>query len=433
MKTFSSFIDTLIPDRFKVTFEVETKVRGAIYVQLVFGSLLLAVGLFFWFKYHLWHELLLNGLAGTVTIAFIFALKRFDRFENYINLLLSIGYIDLAAFIIKTGGIYADAPFWFALLLAINIFYTSTRQSIFWIIMVTLFLGSLFVLEVNGLDLGFQPAPYVKKATTLLSFYVVLITIAFSFSKISKKKTSFHLETIAKHKRLLKQRDDLMSIIAHDLKSPARRIEGLLSVFDTQNLTKDQKDILKRIKQTALEGKELIDDLLVATSYQANVKIEPVVLNQLVRELRSGFLPLASKKEIRIITRGLRPKMTLETSSYQLRRILDNLLSNAIKFSPPGSRVEIICTQNAQNTSIAIQDQGPGFTPADEEKMFQMFQKLSAQPTGGESSTGLGLSIIKNLTELLHGQIKYVTQPGKGATFTLVLPNTFVGQTPSAT
>jgi len=419
------FIDGLIPDRFKLTYELTTKVRGVLTSQLIIGIILTGLGMFFLYFENNPLELYLNTGIGIFILSSLFLLKFFNHFESYINFILSGGYIVLFAFIILAGGVYSDAPFWLALLITINITYTKTSHTVFWLIVVLVFITTLFYLQSNGLDFNYEEVSYKKKAATLFSFFILLITINYSFTKIHKRKNSHHLEIIATHKRLLKERDDLMSIIAHDMKSPSRRIEGLISIFETDNLSKDQKDILSMLKKTALESIQLIDDLLEAKSFSSNVSIEDINLNVLIQEFKNAFLPLSNKKNIRIITRGLRSVILVKTSRYELKRILDNLLSNAIKFSPFNTRVEIICMQNDSHTSISIQDQGPGFKKEDELKMFQPFQKLSARPTGGETSSGLGLSIVKKLTEILKGELKYVTQPGKGTTFTLVLPNQF--------
>jgi len=423
VNSFNNFIDGLIPDRFKLTYELTTKVRGVLTSQLIIGILLTCLGLFFLYFENNPLELYLNTGIGVFILSSLFLLRFFNHFESYINFVLSGGYIVLFAFIILAGGVYSDAPFWLVLLITINITYTKTSHTVFWLIVVLVFITILFYLQSNGLDFNYEEVSYKKKATTLFSFFILLITINYSFAKIHKRKNSHHLEIIETHKRLLKERDNLMSIIAHDMKSPSRRIEGLISIFETKNLSKDQKNILSMLNKTALESTQLIDDLLEAKRFSPNVSIEKINLNTLIQELKNAFLPLSNKKDIRIITRGLRNKINLETSKYELKRILDNLLSNAIKFSPFDTRVEIICMQNNSHTSISIQDQGPGFKKEDEGKMFQMFQKLSAQPTGGESSSGLGLSIVKNLTGILKSELKYVTQPNKGTTFTLVLPN----------
>lgn len=424
MSAINDFINNLIPDRFKLTYELKTKARGVIITQIIIGILLSLIGILLWVADQNLVDLVLNTGIGIFLLAAIFTLKYFTKFESYVNLVLAVAYVVIGSFSLERG-IYADAPFWFAILLASTILYTSTKHFIFWTVIVSLFLSGLFYSQIHGLELNYVQVSYTKKAATLFTYFLLVVAVTHSFKQINKRKNLKHLEIIANHKRLLKERDDLMSIIAHDMKSPARRIEGLISIFELDNLTKNQQDILSRLNKTALESKQLIDDLIEATSFQSSLSIEKTSINNIVNELKTGFLPLASKKDIRIISRGLRSKIWVETSSYQLRRILDNLLSNAIKFSPAESRVEIICVQNELNTSISIQDQGPGFNKEDESKMFQMFQKLSARPTGGESSTGLGLSIVKSLSQLLSGEIKYVTSVGKGSTFTLVLPNKY--------
>jgi len=425
VKSLNTFIDALIPDRFKVTDGLKTKARGVIVAQVTLGLLLFFIGLFFWIADGKISELVLNTGMGAVLLLSVFALKKFNTLETYVGLILAIGYVVITIFVLIFGGIYADSPFWFAILLSLSLAYTTLRQTLFWAIFILVFLGSLFYLQTHGLDLNYIAPTSTKKVTTLISYFILIIASTYSYARINNQRILVHLETIAQHKRLLKERDDLMSIIAHDMKSPSRRIEGLISIFDTDNLREDQKEILGRLNKTALESKQLIDDLLEAKSFKSNVSIEKVSINTIIQELKNGFLPLSNKKNIRIITRGLRSKIEVETSSNELKRILDNLLSNAIKFSDYDKRVEIICAQNNSNTSISIQDQGPGFSPEDEKKMFQMFQKLSARPTGGESSSGLGLSIVKNLTEVLKGELKYVTKIGEGTTFTLVLPNKF--------
>jgi len=419
VKILDSFLNNLIPDRFKLTYELTTKVRGVLTSQIIIGIILTCLGIFFLYFENNPLELYLNTGIGIFILGSLFLLRFFNHFESYINFVLSAGYIVLFAFILLAGGVYSDAPFWLALLITINIGYTKTSHTLFWLIVVFIFITTLFYLQSNGLDFNYEEVSYKKKAATLFSFFMLLVTINYSFSKIHKRKNSHHLEIIATHKRLLKERDDLMSIIAHDMKSPSRRIEGLVSIFETNNLSKNQKNILSMLNKTALESTQLIDDLLEAKRYNSNVSIEDINLNSLIQELKNAFLPLSNKKNIRIITRGLRSEILIKTSKYELKRILDNLLSNAVKFSPFDTRIEIICMQNDSHTSISIQDQGPGFKKEDEEKMFQMFQKLSARPTGGESSSGLGLSIVKKYVDLMEGEIWCESTFGKGATFYL--------------
>jgi signal transduction histidine kinase len=111
-----------------------------------------------------------------------------------------------------------------------------------------------------------------------------------------------------------------------------------------------------------------------------------------------------------------------QTEPNQLRRVLENLLSNALKFSPSGKTVQISLTQSAGVHRIAIKDQGPGISPADQKNLYRKFHKLSARPTGGESSSGLGLAIVKTLVEQLGGEIALTSEVGVGSSFVVSFP-----------
>ena len=105
-----------------------------------------------------------------------------------------------------------------------------------------------------------------------------------------------------------------------------------------------------------------------------------------------------------------------------LIQIIENLVSNAVKFSPPNTKVEIEVSGN-QNVLISVKDEGPGITKEDQTKLFGKYNILSAKPTGGEPSTGLGLSIVKKYIEEMGGKVWCESQIGKGATFYVSLPN----------
>jgi len=102
--------------------------------------------------------------------------------------------------------------------------------------------------------------------------------------------------------------------------------------------------------------------------------------------------------------------------------VLENLLSNAFKFSPPNTVVSFQIYREAENILFKINDQGPGFTDDDKKLVFSRFQKLSAQPTENESSTGLGLSIVKKYVKYLGGKVWLESEIGQGSTFYVSLP-----------
>jgi two-component system sensor histidine kinase/response regulator len=105
-----------------------------------------------------------------------------------------------------------------------------------------------------------------------------------------------------------------------------------------------------------------------------------------------------------------------------LGQILDNLLSNAIKFSNEGRQITVTVQAMKHAAECLVEDEGPGFTAEDKTRMFRRYGRLSARPTAGEPSTGLGLSIVKKLVETMEGELTCDSVPGQGATFIVRLP-----------
>ena len=105
-----------------------------------------------------------------------------------------------------------------------------------------------------------------------------------------------------------------------------------------------------------------------------------------------------------------------------LRQVMDNLIGNAVKYSPLGKSIWVCVRKKDGEAWLEVRDEGPGLTETDKKRVFGKFQKLSAQPTGNESSTGLGLSIAKGLVELHGGRIWAESEAGRGASFFIAIP-----------
>jgi Signal transduction histidine kinase len=218
-----------------------------------------------------------------------------------------------------------------------------------------------------------------------------------------------------------------MDMVAHDLKSPLNTIEGLIGLMHLEgSLTHEQQQHIDRIKNQIYTGKNLINDLLDIHAYGhegAQINFSELLLNEYVSDLLGGYTDLLEKKGQQILTDFKNREITVSTDKNILRRIVDNLLTNAMKFSGNGTIIKLACWQQDGLVKISIADEGPGISEADQKKMFKMFQKLSARPTGGESSNGLGLSIIKTLTEKLKGIIEVNSKLGVGTEFIISLPS----------
>jgi signal transduction histidine kinase len=221
------------------------------------------------------------------------------------------------------------------------------------------------------------------------------------------------------------EKDTLMNIVAHDLKSPIHRIKGLSDLINLSGpLTKEQTKYVEMIKSITLSSAELISDLLDVNALESErAKLRPaeVNINTFIQERVALFRSAAKEKEISFRL-SLNAPEVIKIDTYLLSRIIDNLISNAIKFSHNAKDVEVKAGLESNNLVIAIKDYGQGFIEADKALLFKKFKKLSARPTAGESSNGLGLAIVKILTDRLNGSIELITEPGGGSEFILQFP-----------
>lgn len=220
------------------------------------------------------------------------------------------------------------------------------------------------------------------------------------------------------------EKDTLMSIVAHDLKSPLNRIKGLTDLLEVEGaLNAGQKGLVNMMKDATGSGLDLITDLLDVHMLEENV--EPAIsvfdLSKFICEKAEAFQPAAAGKDIHIQITKIEHESVQSDMDY-LSRIIDNLLSNAIKFSKRSANIKIAAGKSDEGFWITVKDQGPGFSEADKAKLFQKFKKLSARPTGGETSNGLGLAIVKTLVDRLGGKIELRTEQGNGSEFYIFLP-----------
>lgn len=220
------------------------------------------------------------------------------------------------------------------------------------------------------------------------------------------------------------EKDTLMSIVAHDLKSPLNRIEGIAYLLETdESLKKEQREFMGMVKDATRSGLDLITDLLDVHMLEENVEPHYATfdISNFLLEKTANYQSRAAAKKIHLtITRVENEEIT--TDRDYLDRIFDNLLSNALKFSPKDSEVRISADRTEYEFWISIKDKGPGFSPRDKEQLFQKFKKLSARPTAGETSNGLGLAIVKILVDRLSGKIELTSDQGKGSEFVVRFP-----------
>lgn len=221
---------------------------------------------------------------------------------------------------------------------------------------------------------------------------------------------------------LNKEKNEFMAIAVHDLKNPLQNILSTARVLKrSKDLSENELDeftsnIISQTDRMFNLIKKLLDHNAIE---QGNIKINnsSFGIGALCEELITNFKEEAAKKHINIVYDEHTENTELFVDKVIFYEILQNLLSNAIKFSPAGKNVFVSCSKHENTLKVEIRDEGPGFTEADKEKVFTKFTRLSAKPTGNEHSTGLGLSIVKRLSELIGADISLESTEGNGAEF----------------
>lgn len=218
----------------------------------------------------------------------------------------------------------------------------------------------------------------------------------------------------------------MLSIAAHDLKNPLT----ILSVWsqlisDAKNNPEEVEKFSERIKEAANKMNKLVNDLLETAKKEANkiqLKSQKIQLAILVESVVKTNEVLASKKKIQLQF-IVKDTPVIMGDEDRVTEIADNLINNAIKYSPLDKKIYITVLQENEFAVLQVKDEGQGLTADDKKNLFQRFVKLSAEPTGGETSTGLGLSIVKSLVDAHHGEITFESK-GKsmGSTFIVKLP-----------
>ena len=225
-------------------------------------------------------------------------------------------------------------------------------------------------------------------------------------------------------------KNEILGTVAHDLRNPLGvilgRAELMKELVATEPVPVERiTDQLGHIRASAGQMTELVNDLISDAMMDAHniaIRREHVDLVRMLGEIVTANRAPAEKKEQTIQLVAPAHQMW-SCDPDRLREAVDNLVSNAIKYSPVGGHIELTMSLADESILIRVADEGAGLSEEDISRLFGRFQRLTARPTAGESSTGLGLSIVKRIIELHGGSVSAQSAgPGRGATFTIRLP-----------
>jgi signal transduction histidine kinase len=261
------------------------------------------------------------------------------------------------------------------------------------------------------------------------------------------------------------EKNELLGIAAHDLKNPISNIKMLAQVLYNEADTLSAQETREYAKDILADAGRMFDLVMKLLNINAiesgTLRMEPVQFDAAVavQMVVESYHSRAVAKNIQLVYQSPMVEMPVFADHSASLQVIDNLISNAIKYTPPGKTVNVsieqqprslaplaeaspssFSSQHSKHTHrmlqstaaesrrehpvvvIRVRDEGPGLTEEDKSKLFGKFARLSAQPTGGETSTGLGLSIVKKIVELMNGAVWCESKAGQGATFVVEFP-----------
>ena len=244
-----------------------------------------------------------------------------------------------------------------------------------------------------------------------------------------RERTRELSESNARLHALNAEKDTFLGICSHDLKNPLSGILGLAGLLrddpgDPVQVRECAADILRASEFMS----HLVGNLLdIGAIEQGKFRLDPAAidLREAVARGVADYRARAAAKNIRLELAAPEEAVMVVADPRAVTQVVDNLVSNAVKYTPRGGLVEVRVTDAAgagARAGFAVRDTGPGLSAADQARLFEKYARLSSPVTGGESSTGLGLSIVKKLVEAMGGTVRCESGLGKGSTFAAEFP-----------
>jgi len=242
-----------------------------------------------------------------------------------------------------------------------------------------------------------------------------------------------------KNRHITRQKEELaglnelknrfLGMAAHDLRNPLTIMQMYSDYLleDGDGLTEEQRDYLGIIHESSTFMRSLIDDLLDIShieSGEVTLEYKRADYIAFIHHLVERNRPIAARKEIMLDVETSSPAVSFSFDQKKIEQVMTNLLSNAIKYSSPGHPVRVRIFANQTVCVTEVIDSGPGIPEKDLENLFQPFHRSSVKTTGGEKSTGLGLTIVKRIVEGHGGSVSVSSRVGRGTAFRYELPLT---------
>jgi signal transduction histidine kinase len=293
---------------------------------------------------------------------------------------------------------------------------------------------TLGAYSIDKVETGFFTAEHVARAEMLAAHGAFAIENARLHEELLRHAAELEARVLDRtHKAVAARADaeranlaksEFLSRVSHDLRTPLNAILGFGQLLQLDGLDAEQEESVGQIQRAGRHLLELIDEILDISrieTEQLGLASEQVDLVGAIAEAVELISPLAAERSIRL--RGLsgrRAPALVVADRQRLLQILLNLLGNAVNYTPSRGHVAVSCRRRGGRLRVGVSDTGPGIAEKDRGRLFEPFERLASSE--GTEGTGLGLALVKRLTEAMGGRVGYEAVPAGGSLFWFELP-----------
>jgi len=224
-----------------------------------------------------------------------------------------------------------------------------------------------------------------------------------------------------------KVKNEFFANISHELRTPINVIFSALEVMDLHRNNEEKQDEYKSIiRQNSYRLLKLVNNILDSTKFDAkfyNIRLVNMDVVRLVEDTVTSVVPYASSRGIELVFDTEFEEKHIALDKDSLERVVLNLLSNAIKFTPPGGEIKVMISEQDDEVRISVSDTGIGI-PSDKLKdIFDRFIQVNKSTTRDHEGTGIGLSIVDKLVDIMGGRCEVMSELEMGSDFSVILPD----------
>ncbi|MFY0688482.1 MAG: HAMP domain-containing histidine kinase [Cyclobacteriaceae bacterium] len=382
---------------------------------------------------------MIMNVVGFFLLAF--TVKTNIKLDIIGNLYVVIGAIAVIALTYYSGGDQSYIYPWIISIPILAMLVVGRIAAFIWAGIALITMIGLSVLSANNYpfpveyDTSYQ---LLLDITVMSGLLLILVVITYVFATLRKQAfDSLHASNLElKNQREqvsiksdqlqqnIEDKDYLIQMLTHDISNSLNVISGSLDILNEDAEDETSIGLIKGARSSASTAQNLVRKTLEIGRLEnsiLNITLESHIVSDILQNSINHYQEAANSKSIRIVKHINTEDFALVDKTF-LTQTFDNLISNAIKFSSKQSEIIISIKKVIDQLNISIVDEGPGIAPNEMKDLFKKYMKLTARPTSGESSTGLGLSLVKRYVEMMNGTISCYSEPGKGAKFIVTLP-----------